>query len=121
MNKEKLLGETLLTRDGKAMKILTIEGDDLEHLIIHTSNKKMFLLFKGLKNGFLRFRNETLNQLFEEPIERAKREDEALLLEKRMNIKAIDIKKMRRKAYRERAKKAREEKLLEMEKKMHSA
>ena len=69
MNKNNLIGQKIITKDGSTLEIVEVEdSNNLKEIVIKTSNKKMFNIYLGYKNGFIKFVDESLNEELNEYI-----------------------------------------------------
>lgn len=78
MEKEQLINQTILTKTGLRLKILSAEGEGLDNLIIKTSDKRIFNLLLAYQNGFIRFEEQSLNEPFQKCLEAKEAEKERI-------------------------------------------
>lgn len=87
--KEEFVNQTLRTKTGERLKILSVEGESLGELIIKTDNKKMYQLLVAYRSGFLRFENDSYNQLFQNYAESKDAEEQEIQRREEENLKRL--------------------------------
>ncbi len=93
MKKEDFINQTLINKSGESLTIVSIEGDDLEDLIIKTDNKKIYKLLMAYQNGFLHFENDDLNLILQKHVEEKKEEEERIQKKKEEAIQQLAAQK----------------------------
>ena len=78
MDKNELLGKTVLTKTNEKMEVIESSGDDIKSIVLKMNNKKIYNLYLGYKSGFIRFEDENLNNELSEYIK-----NEELIIEKK--------------------------------------
>lgn len=79
MKKEDFINQTLISKSGERLKIVSAEGDNLEDLIIQTDNKKMYKLLTAYQSGFLRFEDNSINQLLQKHLQEKEEKKQRIL------------------------------------------
>lgn len=81
MKKEQLVNQFVINKLNERLKILEVNmsTDSVKDIIIKLDNKKVYNLYLGYKNGFLRLENQELNDELDEYLIQEQKQQEILL------------------------------------------
>lgn len=86
MNKEDFINQILISKLGDTLAIVSLEGDNLEDIVIKADDEKQYKLIVAYQSGYLRFKNDSFNQLFEDFFKEKEEEQRRIKRREQENI-----------------------------------